>query len=391
MPGALYDYVVSVILLSTLFVVAVVAVPSIGYVGMFYVDEQQLRNVASEALKTMLLDSGYPADWGLVENFDSDSLDRFGLASSGSSALFELDSDKVQRLVVGNSMGYLEYEDARELLGLQGYGFGIKIAAPFNVTVTLMGEVNLTSWERYPTFEVVVTYGDEKPVPNANVKASILYSYLEKKDPQDEFYNKYSLQYVTAQNVTDALGRCNIYGHITDPLGKVQDNIVAVFQVTVANVATVVTEYRIGGPIQGIAEVNMIGDTLVLSRPEIYDPNSNNWITSISIITEGGPVSLYNGTHDDMLNYGSKDLWEKTFAELKGMEPQVLIFNFNTVVKQSGREGVLVAGPSPAYLGNRVVWFGGTPKGTTVTFHRTVQIGGMTYIVEFVLWKEFQV
>jgi len=391
MPGALYDHVAAVILVGTLFVVAVVAVPNIGYVGMFYVDEQQLRNIAWSALKTMLLDPGYPADWGSVEHFDSSSLKRFGLALSGGLVLYELDSDKVQRLVARDPMGYLKYEEVRELLGLQGYGFGMKITAPFNVTVTLKGDVNQTAWERYPEFGVKVTYSDKKPVPNASVKATIIYSYLERKDPQDEFYNKYVTHYVSTFNVTNELGKCDINGRISDPTGKIEDNIVTVFRVAVANVATLTTVYRLGGATQKVADINIVSDTMILSRPEQYDPNANNWIASISILTEEGLISIYNGTQSDMLNYGSKDLWEKTFNELKSADAEVVIFNFNAVIKQGGRGGVLSVGPSPAYLGGRVLWFGGTPKGTTVSLHRSVQICGMTYIVEFVLWKEFQV
>ena len=135
----------------------------------------------------------------------------------------------------------------------------------------------------------------------------------------------------------------------------------------------------------------MVGDQLILTRPEQYDPNSNNWVATISILTEEGLISVYNGTQDDMLNYGSKDLWEKAFTELASVDPEVVIFNFNAVIKHGGRGGVLEVGPSPAYLGQRVAWFGGTPRGTTVSLHRSVQICGMTYIVEFVLWKEFQV
>jgi len=339
----------------------------------------------------VLLDPGYPTEWGSTENFDSNSLQRFGLALSGSSVLYELDSDKVQRLVTGDALGCLQYNKARELLGLQGYGFGIKIEAPFNIAVTLKGDVNQSTWQKSPEFGVTVTYSDRKPVPNAFVRATILYSYLEQKDPQNDINNKYAIRFVRALGMTNELGKCDIKCSISDPTGKMGDNIVAVFRVTVANVATLTTVYQMGGPIQDIANINMVGDDLILTRPGQFDPNSNNWIASIAVITEEGLMSLYNGTQGDALNYGSKDLWEKTFGALKSTDPEVIIFNFNAVIKNVGRGGVLMVGPSPAYLGQRVVWFGGTPKGSTATLQRTVQICGMTYVVEFVLWKELQV
>ena len=123
---------IGLVITGIIAVSAIVVIPNISYVNLLYVDQQQLRNIALDTLKAMLLDAGYPANWGTTGDFDPD---RFGLALAGSSSFYVLDSDKVQRLVVGNPTGVIEYEDIRTKLELQGYGFNFRIIPPFKVIV----------------------------------------------------------------------------------------------------------------------------------------------------------------------------------------------------------------------------------------------------------------
>jgi len=113
----------------------VVVVPNLSYVNLLYVDQQQLRNMALETMKAILLQTGFPTNWGSEDPFNQDNVSRFGLAYAESSSSYVLDSDKVQRLVVDNPVGYVEYDKMRELLGLEGYEFSISILPPFNVTI----------------------------------------------------------------------------------------------------------------------------------------------------------------------------------------------------------------------------------------------------------------
>lgn len=386
MTGTLYDHLTAVIIIGALFVAAVIAVPTLSYVNLLYVDQQQLRNVALETLKTVLLDTGYPLDWG-SDSFNQSDVERFGLALSESSSSYVLDPDKVQRLVENNSLGWLEYETVRQLLGLQGYGFSISILPPFNVTVKDVSPPGLKNQE----FEVTVKFNDEKPIPNAVVEAHVVYSYLVEPG-ETEYDNKYAIHYTQGKALTKELGKCNIQTQIEDALGRVQENLLIVVKTTVADITTITTMYQEGSPPDDIAEINVVGDSMNLSRPEKYDPNAAIWICDIAIITEDGLIRLYNGTQSDKLNYGSKDLWSKTFKGLKSMNPVFTVFDFNAVAKSGGRQGVLLIGPYPNHIGSRVTHYGDAHQnpssGGTVKLQRAVNISGMTYIVELMLWKE---
>lgn len=166
MIGTVYDYLAATIIVGSIFVAAVVVVPNASYMNLLYVDHQQLRNVALETLKTMLLDAGYPENWGSQTPFDQNSVQRFGLAHSGTSSFYVLDSEKVQRLVASNPAGHIDYEVIREKLGLQDYGFCIKIFPLFNVTVDDLSEGSEL------LFDINVRFNDGRAIPNAAVDAT---------------------------------------------------------------------------------------------------------------------------------------------------------------------------------------------------------------------------
>jgi len=387
MTGTLYDHLTAVIIIGGLFVAAVIVVPTLSFVNLFYVDQQQLRNIALETLKTMLLDTGYPLNWGSDGNFNESDVERFGLALSDSSSSYVLDPDKVQRLVVNNSLGWIEYETARQLLGLEGYGFSISILPPFNVTVK---DVSPPGQNKNQEFEVTVKFNDEKPLPNAVVEANVVYSYLVEKG-KTAYDNKYAIHYNHTKGTTNELGKCKIKTQIGESIDRVQENLLIIIKTTVADITTITMMYQEGSAPEGIAEINVSGDSVNLTRPEKYDPNANIWICGIAMITEDGLIHLYNGTKSDKLNYGSKDLWSETFNGLKSMNPVFTIFNFNAVEKKEGRQGILLVGPYPNHLGSRVTHYGYAPQrayGGTVKLQRAVNISGMTYIFELLLWKE---
>lgn len=393
MTGGIYDHLVAVVLFGVIFGAAAVALPNVGYVSLLSVDQQQLRNVALSALNTILLDAGYPINWGSGASFNPASVVRFGLASANDSALYNLDMDKVMHLVEKdefgepNPMGYLPPDTMRQLLGLQGYGFNLKILAPFNVTVRDLAPPanpsDPTEQElKTINYEVVVKYNDGKPIPNAVVNASIFYSG--ESNP---------IQNIKETRTTNALGKCSLAKSLS---GQVSD-VIIVFEVTVGDIHTATSVYRRGNPHDDIANINIVGDTINLTVPPDVE-NANRWVISIDAYTEEGFVHLYNGTkgrEQDMFNWGNGkyDEWFKAFPGLKYMNPLILIFNFWAVPKQQGgRQSVIVVGPFPGYLGNRVLSYGsgeGPPSGAaSVALQRVVRIAGMTYDVEFTLWKQ---
>jgi len=395
LAGGVYDHIVAVVLFGVIFGAAVVALPNVGYVSLHSVDQQQLRNVALSALNTILLDAGYPTSWGTGISFNPASVLRFGLASSANnSELYMLDQDKVLHLVEKdewgrpNPMGYLTPDKMRQLLGLQAYGFNLKILAPFNAMARDLAPPrdpsNPTDQElRTIQYEVIVKFNDGKPIPKAVVNGLIFYSIKLGGSGQDE---QYSVGTTRVTSTTNELGKCSI---VTSLSGQVSD-VLIVLQVTVGDINTVTSVYRRGAPPNDIAEINVVGDNIILTMPP-SNPKDDRWILSISAYTGDEIISLYNGTQQDKINWGSMDEWLKNLPGLKYMDPVILIFNFRAVDKGSGRKGMLVMGPFPGYLGNRVLSYGsdsGPPSGAAgIGLQRVVNIAGMTYVVEFTIWK----
>jgi len=365
------------------------------------VDQQQLRNVALSALNTMLLDAGYPLNWGSGDNFNPASVARFGLDSADGSELYVLDPDKVFHLVEKdewgrpNPMGYLPPETMWQLLGLQAYGFKLKILAPFNVTARDLAPPanpsNPTDQElKTINYEVTVRYNDGEPIPNAVVNALIFYSEYLKGDKGVD--DKYILRNVKESKKSDAVGKATIN---PAPLSGQPSDVLIVLEVSVGDIHTATSVYRRGMAPNDIAAINIVGDNINLTIPPKADPPENRWILSIDVYTEDGIVHLYNGTQQDKINWGKNspfNHWQKTFGGLKYMDPAILIFSFWAVGKGKGREGILMVGPFPGYLGSRVLSYGssdGQPRGAAgVTLQRVVNIAGMTYVVEFTLWKQ---
>jgi len=388
MTGTLYDHLTAVIIIGTLFVVAVVAVPTISYVNLLYVDQQQLRNVALGALKTMLLDAGYPTDWGSYQVFSNSTVERFGLALDDSSSFYVLDPDKVSRLLIDNPAGFVGYETIRDRLGLQDYGFNLRILPPFNVTINDGRPVDLASMRS--GVQVLVTYNnDGRPIPNAGVKAKILYT---KSKDASQFYWA-----TPVSNTTNALGRCKIKDSSLP--ADVQD-FVLVLTVTVADLATVSATYMAGFH-QQTAAASIIGDTVKLWIPEdaipSEQPRGKRLIMSVTSVTEDEVSIIHEGGNEqeDKMNWGQGSPYSDINYTFPGMCYEESLFLIFTIRVSIGKEGglalVLFLGPRPNWLGARVQAFGDTTGATSasaVKVQRTVIISGMTYIVELTLWKE---
>jgi len=392
MVGGLYDYMIALTIVGIIFISVVFIAPSLSYINLLYIDQQQLRNLAVETLKTMLLGAGYPANWGSEDPFDPSLVHSFGLASAGSSSFYVLDPDKVQRLVKGNPMGYIEYPRMRKLLGLERYGFNIRIVPPFNFTILHAQVV-----PPHISFEVKVSLNDGRPIPNGKVNAVIFYTTQGKGRGQDEksevFFEK------TNETSTDARGICGIERMLTPP-GQISD-VMVLFTVTVADLVTLFVTYQSIRP-DDIAKVNMVSDNVTLSMPDNppSPPNDDRWVDNVIMFSldTGTIMFLYNGSRltkekeKDMLNYGSYKVWTRTFYELKYHNPALLIFNFWAVDigENPARRSILIAGPYPNWLGYRVIEYGGvSPQGyTAVKLYRNVVISGMTFNVELALWKE---
>ncbi len=380
MVHAVYDHIIAIFIVGVIFVGAVVVLPTMSFANLQAVDQQQLRNTALNVFNAMLLDTGEPANWGSMDPFHTNDprVKRFGLASAQDSIFYVLDPDKVQRLVVGNPLNYFEYDRVRELLELEDYGFRLRIIPSFNVTnvdgtvITSKSPITIDGDEL--SYAVKVSYLAGSPIPNALTRATIVYT-----DGED-------FSITSPEPVwTNALGLCED----TFTLSFEPIQTVVVLRVTVAGVATIVVTFGTPPP-NDIAEINFVGDTIILTMPDAT-PRGARWLDNIIPIGSEEDIQfLYNGTRDseeDKLNYGASTVWSETFYGLRYLDPIVFIFNFWAVIEGEGRQEVLVAGLYRALYD--IFEFGGSPQSNRVVkIQRSVIISGMTYTTELWFWKE---
>ncbi|MEM1540587.1 MAG: hypothetical protein QXJ07_04310 [Candidatus Bathyarchaeia archaeon] len=390
-----FDHILAMVVISVIFVSAVVIMPQLNLGSITLVEQQQLRNVALNLFNAMLLDTGCPANWGSIVNgtyyFHPGVLKRFGMASNRTTTFYVLDPDKVQRLNIHNPLGYLPYDYLKSVLNLAGYGFNFRLIQPFNVT-----NVNGTRIdENHPPirfldsrtleYAIKVTRLDGTPVPSATVDGYVFYTYFKRGD--NAYYFDYTRSASCLLNYTNALGLCSRQIPLNDSL-RLEDyvvNYVAILRVSIADIATLVVIGRDASAY--VANVNIVGDTVVLTKAK-NPSNRNATITSIYVYTtDGEKISLYNGTNKDHFNTGSGQhiLWSKSFTGLKELNPAVLIF----VLSVEG-EKILLAGPFRNLLNYNVFEYGGkVPVDSgAVKLQRYVIVNGMVYMTELWVWRE---
>ncbi len=386
MAGEVVDYMMGLVIMGMIFVSAVLVVPNMSYVNLLYVDQQQLRNIAQETLNTMLLDAGYPSDWGSSVSFEQDGVERFGLAYSDSSSFYVLDPDKVQRLIEDNPLGSMEYDKMRELLGLEGYGFSLRLLPPFDVAWTK----NSDSDEELD-FTLKVLRHDGRPIPGAVAEATMVYSTV--KGDEAMIY----IDYVDGVS-TDLLGECEIVKTLDLQTGEELHDVIVVFEVTVADLATMIATYHKSGSeeFSQILDINTVDDDVVLTIPPKLHLNDARWVDNLIMFNvdfrRGSKATpLHNGTrsNEDKLTWGEGyEVWQRSFGGLKQSNPIIFIGSIWAVEPGVGRRSILVMGPAPNLQGNRVLRFGGDPSGPSVKVDRNVIISGMTYLVDMTFWKE---
>lgn len=382
---------IALVVTGAIFVSSIVAVPTLSYVNLLYVNQQQLRNIALNILKTMLLNTGYPENWGSNYNFDPTKVERFGLSLANSSAFYVLDPDKVQRLVVGNPAGSMQYEDIRTKLKLQDYGFNFRITPPFKVTINDKDFDDegdpLTLEDLIEGVEVFVTYTDGNPIPKALVEATLVYVL---QNDHDYFYT------TSANNNTNAIGKCQTKPDIPPAhQSKISDFVIA-FKVTVADMTTLKASYMEGFGQQHVANASIIGDNITLTIPEGpgWEKGSagTRWVDDVVLVNEEEVLHIYKGTqsNDDKITWGGGQWgWSRLFSGLTYYNPLFIIFDLSV---PNPRRLALFLGPEPNWAGSRVEAFG-DPTGangasSAVKVQRSVTISGMTYIAELTLWKE---
>ena len=385
MVSATYDHLVAIVLVGVIFVGTIVAMPAaMSSTNFQAVDEQQLRNTALNVYNTLLQSPGYPPRWGSQFPFDENNVKAFGLALSDSISRYVLDSDKVQRLDP-ESPGFLSYQRAIDLLKLHGYGFKLTIFRPFKVGWDIQWANNLV------TLRVNTTRTEDgAPIPNALVESNILATA--KNVNTDEpilIVNQEHTAY------TDIQGSCLLLEPIDVPNGYTMQNAIAVMHITVAGMETVVVASKQEGVTEYL-KINTFGDTITLTfRGEFYNgeyAQGERRITDIFGYDLEDLMRVYDGDDDPVtskkINHGyGYDYWNKTFPGLSYIDPALLLF---VISVPNPRRLIVVGGPFSFAGSDRVFDFG--PEDVTgkvlTNLRRFVVISGMTYVTEFLLWKE---
>jgi hypothetical protein len=141
-----------------------------------------------------------------------------------------------------------------------------------------------------------------------------------------------------------------------------------------------------------IAKINVVGDNLILTMPDIEQgSHENRWIMNILMYNFQTSINLMNGTgtgNEDKLNYGSDILWNEVFNGLDATEPVIFIMTFRAEIG-SGRQLVVMIGPFGLWGQGGVMRFNDVPvsSGASASIQRDVIIAGMAYIAELRLWK----
>ncbi len=386
-----YDHIVAVLIVGLIFVGAVIILPKMSYLNIQTVDQQQLRNTALNVFNAFLLDTGEPSNWSLEDPWDPTTVERFGLADYRDSTYYVLDPDKVQRLVEGNPLGELSVDEVKRLLNLEDYGFSLRIIPPFNITKIDGTKLNQTNSPIDMTelangrlkYAVKVTYLDGRPIPNALSSATIINT------------NASSFSIITSGPVkTNALG---ILENTINLNQTNTSNVMVILRISVSDVATLIVTFGNQKPIDHIADVNMVGDTVILTRPDIdgYSEEERRILAGYAYSSDGTTISFFSGSKSDIenkFNYGSFRVWERPFAGLSDYDPVILIFNIwaRPEATGTGKQEVIVAGLYQKLLGQNVFQYGDSSDSGegAVRLQRSVIVSGMTYTAEFVFWKE---
>ncbi|UCG36768.1 MAG: hypothetical protein JSV64_00340 [Candidatus Bathyarchaeota archaeon] len=387
MPGELYDYIVSILAVGIIFVSGVLAIPAINFINMRQVDEQQLRNTALNVFNAILLGAGSPADWGSVFPFEPESVDFFGLAYAGQSSLYVLDADKLQRLdELGPS--FITYEEVKEKLGLEEYGFNLKIFRPFRVDWA----IELDPDDESVWFAVNVSRNeDQRPLPNAEIKSTILATARNVNPKGDPIYR------VTSPSVyfTDALGFCEANESIDVPSDYILDSALALLEVSVAGMSTIVTA-QTSLEYQNLLKIHTFGDTITLTFREDNETDPATWerrVLDISSYNYDEITQIFDGREalppDLKITQGiGYETWSSVFPGLATTNPMLLLFTLR--VKNPNRL-IIIPGPFSLWDAATVFDFGpesGQKGYAAVKLRRYVVFSSMTFVAELTLWKE---
>ena len=388
MVGEIYDYMLGITIVGIIFVAAMFTIPSISFINLRQVDQQQLRNTGLNLFNAILLGDGSPANWGSIYPFDQNNTESFGISLAGQSTLYTIDKDKLQRLS-SIGPGQIEYEKVKELLGLQDYGFLLSIYRPFRVNWTI--NINESPVNPIVDYSISVNRNlDQRPILDAQVSVTLLCTA---KNPNVE--DPLVIVKVAGDKVTNAMGVLQGSEEIEIlESGYELDSAMGIFTINVAGITTQVVAYS-EYQIQDIVNINTFGDTIVLSFRNEENTSTNAVRRPIDIFTfdyEEELNHLYQVPNNYHITHGiGYETWNRTFPGLSYLDPGLLIFTVDTTLGQGGRDTYLITGPLSLWENSEILTFGssGAVGDDNVRLRRyLVDASGMVYNAELLLWEE---
>lgn len=386
-----YDHIIAIVLVGVIFLGTVVTVPATLNRTIFEaVDEQQLRNTATNVFNAILLGPGSPSDWGSIFPFDQTQVKEFGLAHNTQLSKFVLDSDKVQRLDP-RGMGYINYSNVKSLLGLQEFGFTFSLFRPFNVDWDIQ-------WDDQNTVRLSVNITrteDGSPIPGAVINANVVATAT---NPNKKDQPALSISEIYHTKYTDLLGHAEIEENLPIPSGYGMEKAMAFLHIVVSEMETMVVATK-DSLAQDCLKISTFDNTVALTfwDQEYYNttntPNGERKIKYIYGYDFQSLMLLHEGEQHDVVTQGDGyDSWSRSFPGLNSVNPSMLIFVISVPLGQGegGRQLVIAAGPFSFDADNKIFEYGPEAVYANVLTYmrRFVLIDGMTYVAELKLWRE---
>ena len=172
----IYEYLFTGVLIISILIASSIMITTLSDPPISASQKDQLKITAEKIMTQILLDPGYPYNWG-SDNTSSENLRIFGLAKYGetSRGAYILDPDKVSRLNSAIGSQWVNPSYAANLLNLgndsaralgQDYGFTLE----FNETM------GITFVELSPdVYSIKITADYNQPIINAHVTAELYY------------------------------------------------------------------------------------------------------------------------------------------------------------------------------------------------------------------------
>lgn len=315
--------------------------------------KEQLKITAQKIMTQILLDPGFPFDWGSNQ---TEQPQVFGLAKYGETSreAYLLDPDKVQRLNAELGNISVPVSTVLQLLNLgHDYGFNLEISENLQVTLQRVNE----SGEKFAI--KVNSYFDQMPLANTKITAALY-------DTQVENVTRRG----SAENITGYDGTCEIDFGL--PLGSEREVLIVLANYYGAHGAGILP---LGSDaIKGYLFSNQV---VASEKYSLYYPDRQSAATEAVIIeTDQNHAIIEFGA-------GSSDSTKSLVLE-GGVEPSAVAV-LASVKDEAGQPAMLTAYRDLTM--NYTSIAGLRSAAMSYSLQRTVLIAGTTYTVTLYLWR----